>query len=62
MNQMRIPRAPKGQFKCFHCRALTRSKDGAWHELVNQQVFLCKPCETVHAKAAPVAADFTRTR
>lgn len=36
--------APKGQIKCFRCRVSTRSRNGAWHDQQNQQVFLCAAC------------------
>jgi len=41
--------APKGHFKCFRCHVVTRSKDGAWREGVNQQVFICKTCDRTQA-------------
>ena len=58
MNYVRTTPASKGQFKCFHCRATIRSKDGAWHVQENQQVFLCKTCERVPATlASPTVAN-----
>ncbi len=44
MNHFRTTSTSKGQFKCFHCRAVVRSKDGTWREGESQQIFVCKPC------------------
>ena len=58
MNYVRRGSAPKGQIKCFRCRAVTRSRDGAWHDLENRQVFLCLSCGNAARPAIslPVAA------
>lgn len=45
-----FPKRSKPQLKCFQCRLVIQTKDGAWGAGPNnQQVFLCKKCATANA-------------
>lgn len=40
-----LPKPGKGQFRCFQCRQLFRSKDGNWYMWTSMEVHLCNGCE-----------------
>lgn len=43
---------PKGRVKCFKCREVTLAKEGGWHLVEAQDVFLCKECRANDIRAA----------
>lgn len=61
MNQHRSVAATKGQFKCFHCRSVIRSKDGSWQDFNSQQIFVCSGCTRSPAPKAP-KTDFVNLK
>jgi hypothetical protein len=42
----------KGQVRCFKCRDAFQLKDGDWHLINHQEVFLCKRCSQASAQTA----------
>lgn len=48
----------KGEIRCFQCRDLTKSRDGSWESVKNQQVFVCNHCK--HEAQRNVAAEAVR--
>ena len=43
-NETTAPKLGKGQMRCYRCRNAVPLKDGDWHNLQLQQVFLCNRC------------------
>ncbi len=48
----------KGRVKCFTCREVTLAKEGAWHLVNTQDVFLCKECRANAIREANPIAKF----